>query len=250
MLDVEDVLARLRALADPTRLAGMARYGIATDSAFGVTIGELRGVAKELGRDHDLAAALWDSRVHEARILASIVDDAALVDDGQFERWAADFESWDLCDQVCQNLFRYAPPAWQKAVEWTRRPELFVKRAGFSLMAGLAVADKKADDERFAALLQPLADGADDDRPLVRKGASWALRAIGKRSPGLRALAVEVAETLRGHEGPGARWVGTDALRELRRPPRQPSERAAAASSTSLSTDPPSSSSRSSRSRG
>lgn len=175
MTDVPGVLARLRALADPTRLAGMARYGIATEHAYGVTVAELRGVARELGRDHDLAAALWDSGVHEARILASLVDDATLVDDGQFERWAAGFDSWDLCDQVCQNLFRYAPPAWQKAAEWTQRPELFVRRAGFSLMAGLAVADKEADDERFAALLEPLAAGADDDRPLVRKGASWAL---------------------------------------------------------------------------
>ena len=216
MADVEDVLARLRALADPTRLAGMARYGIGTDSAYGVTVTELRAVARELGRDHDLAEALWDSGVHEARILASLVDDAALVDDAQFERWAAGFESWDLCDQVCQNLFRHAHPAWRKAVEWTQRPELFVRRAGFSLMAGLAVADKKADDERFAALLEPLADGADDDRPLVRKGASWALRSIGKRSPRLNAAAIETAQRLHESDARGARWVAADALRELR----------------------------------
>ncbi len=216
MADVEEVLERLRTLADPTRLAGMARYGIGTDSAYGVTVADLRGVARELGRDHGLAAALWHSGVHEARILASLVDDAALVDDEQFERWAADFASWDLCDQVCQNLFRYAPPAWTKAVEWTRRPELFVKRAGFCLMAGLAVADKQADDDPFAALLEPLAAGADDDRPLVRKGASWALRAIGKRSLPLNARAVETALRLQSADGRGARWVGADALRELR----------------------------------
>jgi 3-methyladenine DNA glycosylase AlkD len=214
--DVEDVLVWLRALADPTRLPGMAGYGIGTDTAYGVTIGELREVAKDLGRDHDLAAALWDTAVHEARILASLVDDATLVDDAQFERWAAGFESWDLCDQVCQNLFRHAPPAWTKAVDWTRRPELFVRRAGFSLMAGLAVADKRADDARFAALLEPLADGADDDRPLVRKGASWALRSIGKRSPQLNAAAIETALRLRDSDARGARWVAADALRELR----------------------------------
>ena len=216
MADVEEVLADLRALADPTRLAGMARYGIATDAAYGVTVTELREVARPLGRDHDLAAALWDSGVHEARILASLVDDAALVDDGQFEHWAAGFDSWDLCDQVCQNLFRYAPPAWRKAVEWTGRPELFVRRAGFSLMAGLAVADKRADDERFAALLEPLAAGADDDRPLVRKGASWALRSIGKRSRPLNAAAIETSLRLQAADGRGARWVAADALRELR----------------------------------
>jgi 3-methyladenine DNA glycosylase AlkD len=213
--DVEDVLARLRGLADPTRLAGMARYGIATDSAYGVTVPELRKVARQLGSDHELAAGLWDSGVPEARILASLVDDAALVDDAQFERWAAEFDSWDLCDQVCQNLFRHARPAWPKAVEWTRRSELFVKRAGFTLMAGLAVADKQARDERFAELLEPLADGADDERPLVRKAASWALRAIGKRSPELNAVAVETAGKLHEAGAPGARWVGADALREL-----------------------------------
>ena len=221
MASVDEVLARVRAVADPTRLRGMARYRIGTDQAYGVTVAELRAVARDLGRDHDLAAALWDCGVHEARILASLVGDATLADDDQFERWAAGFASWDLCDQVCQNLFRYADPAWTKAVEWTRRPELFVKRAGFSLMAGLAVADRNADDERFAALLQPLADGADDDRPLVRKGASWALRAIGKRSPRLNAAAIET--TLRLHEADarGARWVGADALRELRSEPVQ-----------------------------
>jgi 3-methyladenine DNA glycosylase AlkD len=215
----DEVLARLLSLGEPSRLPGMARYGIATERAYGVTVAELRTVARELGRDHVLAAELWDTGVHEARILASLVDDASLVDEAQFERWAAGFESWDLCDQVCQNLFRHAEPAWTKASEWTRRPELFVKRAGFSLVAGLAVADKRSDDERFAGLLPALADGADDDRPLVRKGASWALRAIGKRSSRLRALAIETAEGLRRREGRGAHWVGTDVLRELQSEP-------------------------------
>lgn len=213
-MNVDEVLARLRGLADTDRLPGMARYGIATEHAYGVTVTELRAVAKEIGRDHDLAAALWGSAVHEARILASLVGDSALVDDEQFERWADGFDSWDLCDQVCQNLFRYAPPAWTKAVEWTARPELLVRRAAFTLMAGLAVADKRTDDDRFAALLEPLAAGAGDERPLVRNGASWALRAIGKRSTGLHRLAVETAEALR--QADATRWVGSDALRELR----------------------------------
>ena len=213
-MTADEVLARLRSLADPDRLPGMARYGIATEHAYGVTVTELRAVAKEIGRDHDLAAALWDSGVHEARILASLVDHPTLVDGEQFERWADGFDSWDLCDQVCQNLFRYAPPAWTKAVEWTARPELLVRRAAFTLMAGLAVAEKRTDDDRFAALLEPLATGADDERALVRKGASWALRAIGKRSTGLHRLAVETAEALR--QADATRWVGSDALRELR----------------------------------
>jgi 3-methyladenine DNA glycosylase AlkD len=216
MTGVDEVLARLRSLADASRLPGMARYGIATEHAYGVTVAELRTIARELRQDHELAAALWASGVHEARILASMVDDRGRVDDEQLERWAAGFDSWDLCDQVCTNLFRHTSGAWDKAVAWIRRPELFVKRAGFSLIAGLAVADKKAGDERFAALLEPIADGADDDRPLVRKGASWALRAIGKRSPRLNAVAVETAVRLRETGTPGARWVAAEALRELR----------------------------------
>jgi 3-methyladenine DNA glycosylase AlkD len=216
-----EVLARLAALADPSRLAGMARYGIPTQHAYGVTLPEQRTLARGLGRDHELAAALWATGVHEARIVASLVDDPALVDEAQFERWAHDFDSWDLCDQVCQNLFRRTPRAYAKAVEWTAREELFVKRAGFALMAGLVVADKQADDARFAALLEPLAAGADDDRDLVRKGASWALRSIGKRSAALNELAIGTALELAGRTGRGARWVGADALRELRSPPVQ-----------------------------
>jgi 3-methyladenine DNA glycosylase AlkD len=215
---VDGILDRLVRLADPSRLAGMARYGIATEQALGVTVADLRVVAREIGRDHGLAGELWAAGLHEARILASLVDEPARVDGAQFERWAAGFDSWDLCDQVCQNLFRYSSPAWAKAAEWTARPEPLVKRAGFTLMAGLAVAEKRGDDARFAALLEPLARGAEDDRPLVRKGASWALRAIGKRSPELHGIAIATAEALRATGGPGARWVATDALRELRSP--------------------------------
>ncbi len=217
-MTADEVLAALRALADPSRLAGMARYGIGTGEVWGVTVAELRAMAKTLGRDHELAEALWDSGVSEARILASLVDDPAMLDDEQFERWAADFASWDLCDQVCQNLFRHCPQAWDKARKWSRRTEPFVKRAGFTLMAGLAVADKRADEARFVAFLTDVARTADDDRPVVRKGASWALRQIGKRGPALHARAIETAVELAERADRGARWVGKDALRELRSP--------------------------------
>jgi 3-methyladenine DNA glycosylase AlkD len=213
---VEEALARLRALADPARLAGMARYGIGGGTAIGVTVAELRALAKELGRSHELAQGLWDSGVHEARILASLVEERDRVDEAQLDRWVADLGSWDLCDQFCQNLVRHTPFAWAKALEWSGRPEPFVRRAGFATMAGLAVSDRTADDARFAPFLQVVAERADDDRPIVRKGASWALRQIGKRNPSLRARAVAVAQALRDG-GPGARWVGGDALRELRR---------------------------------
>ena len=218
-MTADEVLARLRTLADPSRLPGMARYGIGGDAALGVTVAELRTLAKELGRSHDLAAGLWASGVHEARILASMVEEPGLVTAQQLDDWAADFASWDLCDQVCQNLVRHTPFAWPTAIDWSGRPEPFVKRAGFAVMAGLAVADKTSDDDRFEPFLRAVAEQADDERPVVRKGASWALRQIGKRSPGLHARAVETAQELRSG-GRGARWVGADALRELaRRPP-------------------------------
>jgi 3-methyladenine DNA glycosylase AlkD len=211
----EEVMARLAALADPSRLSGMARYGIATEHAYGVSVPQLRTLARGLGRDHGLATALWETGVHEARILASMLDEPALVDDAQMERWAAVFDSWDLCDQVCANLFRRTRLAWTKAPEWTAREELMVTRAGFALIAALAVGDERRPDERFAACLPLIARRADDDRPLVRKGASWALRQIGKRSPALNAQAIQTALVLKGSGSRGARWVGSDALREL-----------------------------------
>ncbi len=212
-----EVLDRLRALADPARLAGMARVGITGACTLGVPVAELRALARELGRDHRLAGELWESGVHEARILASTVEEPAAVDAPQLDRWVADLDSWDVCDQLCQNLVRRTPLAWPKALEWSAREEPFVKRAGFAVMAGLAVAEKRAPDERFEPFLRAVAERADDDRRVVRTGASWALRQIGKRSPGQRARAVEVARELRSG-GRGARWVGADVLRGLDRP--------------------------------
>ncbi|MGY1808734.1 DNA alkylation repair protein [Blastococcus sp. SYSU D00669] len=214
--DAAEVLDRLRELADPARLEGMARYGIGGAHALGVTVTELRGLAKELGRSHELAAGLWASGVHEARILASLVEERDRVDARQLDDWAAAFDSWDVCDQVCQNLVRHTPFAWERALDWSGREEPFVKRAGFATMAGLAVSDKRAGDDRFEPFLRAVAERADDDRPVVRKGASWALRQIGKRNPALHARAVATAEGLR-EGGRGARWVAVDVLRELGR---------------------------------
>ena len=216
MADAAEVLGRLRELADPARLAGMARTGVGGADVLGVTVAELRGLARGLGRDPALAAALWDTGVHEARILASMVEDPGAVDTAQLDAWAAGFDAWDLCDQVCQNLVRHTPFAWDRALAWSARTEPFVKRAGFAVMAGLAVADRTSPDDRFEPFLRAVAERADDDRPVVRRGASWALRQMGKRSPGLRAGAVATAEALRSG-GTGARWVAADVLRELRR---------------------------------
>ena len=201
-------------MAVPSRLDGMARYGIRTDRAIGVTIYELRPLARRLGPDHGLALELWDTGIHEARILAGFVDNPALVTEQQMEAWALDFDSWDLCDQVC-GLFEETSFAWSKAHEWSEREEEFVKRAAFAIVAGLAVHAKDAPDRDFERFLSVIRRAATDERNYVKKAASWALRNVGKRNPRLNAKAIATAERLRSSASRSARWVGSDALREL-----------------------------------
>ena len=201
-------------MAVPSRLDGMARYGIRTDRAIGVTIYELRPLARRLGPDHGLALELWDTGIHEARILAGFVDNPALVTEQQMEAWALDFDSWDLCDQVC-GLFEETSFAWSKAHEWSEREEEFVKRAAFAIVAGLAVHAKDAPDRDFERFLSVIRRAATDDRNYVKKAASWALRNVGKRNPRLNAKAIATAERLRSSASRSARWVGSEALREL-----------------------------------
>ena len=172
--------------------------------------------AKQTGRSHELAAELWASGVHEARILATIVDDPALVTPFQMNRWVGDFDSWDVCDQACQNLFRYTPLAWAMAAQWAGARREFPRRAAFALMAGLAVKAKQSPDEDFEAMLPLIAGAATDERNLVKKAVNWALRGIGKRSPHLRRAAIAAAEDIRTIASPAARWIASDALRELR----------------------------------
>jgi 3-methyladenine DNA glycosylase AlkD len=211
-----EILAALRAQANPKNVAGMARYGISAKGTLGVPVAEIRHLAKQAGRSHELAAELWDSGIHEARILATIVEDPARVTRRQMNQWARDFDSWDVCDQACQNLFRYTPFAWTMAVEWAGARREFVRRAGFALMAGLAVKSKQAADEDFEALLPLIARAATDERNLVKKAVNWALRGIGKRNPHLRRAAIAAAENIRAIDSPAARWIASDALRELR----------------------------------
>jgi 3-methyladenine DNA glycosylase AlkD len=205
-------------MANPANVAGMARFGINPAAALGVSMPALRRMARSLGRDHDLALALWDSGVHEARILASLVDDPARVTAAQAGRWARDFDSWDVCDQVCLNLFGRTPWARGKALAWSRRRAEFVRRAGFALMAVLAVHDKAADDDAFRPMLGAVRRAAGDDRNFVRKAVNWALRQIGKRNAALRTEAAAVARDLAARPERSARWIGRDALRELESP--------------------------------
>ena len=227
--DPTAILTELEALGSEAGRDGMARYGIRVENAYGVSVTELRRLARRLGRDHELALALWHTGNHEARLLAAFVDEPARVEAEQMERWAADFDSWDVCDEVTTDLFDQTSPAWTKAIEWATRPEEFVKRAGFALMAGLAVHDKTAGDEAFIGLLAAIESGAFDERNFVRKAVSWALRNIGKRDRALhgqcvacalriRATADERAGGPRGGDAAtrAARWVASDALRELR----------------------------------
>jgi 3-methyladenine DNA glycosylase AlkD len=215
-MTASEILAALRAQANPKNVAGMARYGISATGTLGVPVAEIRRLAKQAGRSHELAAELWATGIHEARILASIVEDPARVTRRQMNRWARDFDSWDVCDQACQNLFRYTPLAWTMAAEWAGARGEFVRRAAFALMACLAVKAKQAPDEDFEALLPLIAGAATDERNLVKKAVNWALRAIGKRNPHLRSAAIAAAENIRAIDSPAARWIASDALRELR----------------------------------
>ena len=208
----------LRQRGNRRNVEGMARYAITSPKAFGVSAVPMRELAKRCGRDHSLALKLWDSGWHEARIVASLVDEPARVTAAQMDRWAGGFDNWAVCDSVCFHLFDRTPHAWAKARQWCRRDKEFVKRAGFTLIAGLAVHDKKAEDQQFLAFLPLIERHADDDRNFVKKAINWALRQIGKRNPSLNAAAVTVAARLATRESAAARWVGKDALRELTSP--------------------------------
>jgi 3-methyladenine DNA glycosylase AlkD len=212
---VEAVLENLRSATQPGGREGMARFGINPNQALGVRIPKLRRLAREIGRDRLLALALWDTGIHEARIVACMIDDPAAVTERQMEAWVADFDSWDLCDQCCGNLFDKTRSAYRKAAEWAAREEEFVKRAGFAIMASSAVHDKEAPNRVFLDLLPVIEREAHDGRNFVKKAASWALRQIGKRNKALNGKATAAARRLAKTDSPAARWVGTDALREL-----------------------------------
>jgi 3-methyladenine DNA glycosylase AlkD len=213
-LTVEEILSELSQSAEPQRVAALRRVGVAAP-ALGVGLPALRSLARRIGNDHELALALWQTAVREARILASLIDDSEQVTEAQMDRWAETFDSWEICDQCCQNLFAHTRVALAKAVDWTQRPEEFVKRAAFVLVAVRAVRDKHGDHEVFADLLPTLIATADDQRLYVRKGASWALRQIGKRSDRLRTRVLASVSAGIDSDKPGLRWVASDVSGEL-----------------------------------
>lgn len=211
----EEIIKKLKAQANPRNVEGMARFGINPKGTLGISVYVLREMAKGIEKNHGLAQKLWDSGIHEARMLACFVDEPEKVSEKQIEDWAKEFDSWDICDQCCSNLFDRTSFAWKKAVEFSSREEEFVKRTGFVLMACLAVHDKKAEDKEFENFLLIIKREAKDERNFVKKAVNWALRQIGKRNIALNRAAIKTAREIQKIDSKAARWIANDALREL-----------------------------------
>ena len=216
---VRDILATLEQRRSKRNREGMARYGIVAEKSFGVSVETLKSLGKQYGRDHALAVALWNSGWYEARMLTPFIDEPERVTAAQMDRWAKAFDNWAICDALCFHLFDRTPHAWRKIEQWSGRRAEFIKRAGFALLASLALHDRKTGDAPFKKSLAIIERGAADDRNFVKKGVSWALRGVGRRNPQLNAAAIALARRLAAASEPSARWIGKDALRELTRAP-------------------------------
>jgi 3-methyladenine DNA glycosylase AlkD len=215
LMKFEDIIRELESLSSPEDVEGRARFGINSQRAYGVRIPELRRITRRTGKNHELAEKLWKYGYSETRIMASMIEDPQLVTEDQMEKWALEFDSWDVCDQCCMNLFRKTPFAYKKISEWSKRDEEFVKRAAFTLIATLAVHDKKADDETFQQFFPIIIRESIDDRNFVKKAVNWALRQIGKRNLNLNNKAIAIARDIQKIDSKSAKWIATDALREL-----------------------------------
>jgi 3-methyladenine DNA glycosylase AlkD len=216
LVAVKDVLEKLRSKSRPDQLVGMARYGISTERRLGVSVPDMRKLAKEIGKNHQLALDLWKTGIAEARMVAAMVDEPDKLTEEQMEDWVKGFNSWDVCDGVCLNLFEKNQLAWRKIIDWSAREEEFVKRAAFSLIACLAWHDKKASDRKFIELLPVTVRGATDERNFVKKAVNWALRNIGKRNLNLNEAAINTAKEIGRLDSRAARWVASDTIRELK----------------------------------
>ncbi len=213
---VKSVLASLRAQATKATLDGMARYALPSDHAFGVAMKDIKALGKQLGHDHDLALALWDTGWYEARILTAFVADPTKLTAAQMDRWCKDFDNWAFCDTLSFHLFDRTPHAWAKVAQWSAKKGEFQKRTAFALLWSLTLHDRNAQNEPFIEGLALIEGAAADDRNFVKKAVSMALRAIGKRNRALATAAVACATRLVAAAAPSAQWIGKDALRELR----------------------------------
>jgi 3-methyladenine DNA glycosylase AlkD len=215
IMKFEEIIEELESLSNPEDVEGRARFGIKHTKTYGVRMPELRRIAKNAGKDHELAEKLWNAGYGETKILAGLIEDPKMVTENQMEEWVAGFDSWDVCDQCCINLFRKTPFAYKKVFQWSIREEEFVKRAAFALIAVLAVHDKKADDEKFEEFFPLIIRESGDSRNFVKKAVNWALRQIGKRNMALNKISIEIAGKIRDMDSKSAKWIASDAIREL-----------------------------------
>jgi len=214
-MDYNNIIKQLKSMANQKNVEGMARYGINPKNNLGISIYKLRPFAKEIGSNHELSIKLWKSGIHDARLLAVFIENPIKVTEEQMDSWALDFDSWDICDQACTSLFDLTPYAWKKVYEWAKRNEEYVKRGAFSLIAGLAVHDKKAEDYMFEAFFSIIKKESVDERNYVKKAVNWALRNIGKRNYNLNKKAIETAKEIQKINSKSAKWIANDAIREL-----------------------------------
>lgn len=214
-MTLSQIIKTLKSHANPKNVAGMARFGINPKNTLGISIPFLRQLGKKIGKNHKLAGQLWKTKIHEARLLAAFIEEPGRVTSAQMDKWAADFDSWDICDQVCSNVYDKTPFAYAKAFKWAKDKREFVRRAGFVIMAALSVHDKKQPDKTFVQFFPIIKKYSIDERNFVRKAANWALRQIGKRSSWLRPKAIKCAKEIQKLDSKSARWIANDALREL-----------------------------------
>ena len=214
-MNCETILKDMRKHANKKDLDGMRRFGIKTEKAIGVSVTTIRKIAKGIKKDHSLALELWDTGIHEARILASLVDEPEKVTSRQMDKWVSDFDSWDVCDLVCSNLFDQTPYAIDKSMKWSSSKKEFVKRAGFVMMAALSVHAKDLPDKTFLSFFPVIVKESDDERNFVKKAVNWAIRQIGKRNLKLNKASITLAKKIKEKDSKSARWIASDALREL-----------------------------------
>ena len=214
----EEILKEFKALLNPKNIEGMRRFGINSAQMYGINIPVLRKMAKSIGKDTELALELWETGIHEAQILASMVAKPSEISENLMEKWVKDFDSWGICDQVCTNLFRKTGFAYKKIFEWAEREEEYVKRAGFVMMTVYALDNKNLDDETANSFFALIKSKARDERNFVKKAVNWALRQIGKNNLRLNKLAIRCAEELLQEQPDfrSAKWIAKNALNELK----------------------------------
>ena len=214
-MNAKEILKELKPLGNPKNVEGMRRFGILFETAYGVPIPVLRNFAKKLKNDHKLALELWETNVHEGKLLAAFIENPEEVTEEQMQSWVNDFYSWDICDQVCSNVFDKTPLAYEKAIEWSKNEKEFIRRAGFVMMAVLAVHNKKAGNDKFVQFFPLIEKYSYDERNFVKKAVNWALRQIGKRNLQLNAKAITLVNKIKKQDSKSARWIASDALKEL-----------------------------------